>query len=148
MGADGGPGASLYGWADFFPNANIYGADIDRDILFNTDRIKTYYCDQTNKEAIQAMWKEPDLSEPFNIIIDDGLHTFAANVSFFENSIDKLEVGGYYIIEDIRNVDNEAFNNSIKSWKIKYPNLSFKLISIPSSVNKNDNTLLVIKRNQ
>jgi hypothetical protein len=48
MGAEGRPGASLYGWAEFFPIANIFGADIDKDILFNNDRISTFYCDQTN----------------------------------------------------------------------------------------------------
>ena len=42
MGPNGRPGASLYGWSEFFPNADIFGADIDTDILFNTDKIKTF----------------------------------------------------------------------------------------------------------
>ena len=44
MGADGRPGASLYGWREFFSNSNIFGADIDNNILFTTDKIKTFYC--------------------------------------------------------------------------------------------------------
>ena len=39
MGKDGRPGASLYGWSEFFPNSEIFGADIDSEILFNTDKI-------------------------------------------------------------------------------------------------------------
>ena len=34
MGSLGRPGASLRGWRDLFPNAMIFGADVDRDILF------------------------------------------------------------------------------------------------------------------
>jgi hypothetical protein len=34
MGVAGTPGASLRGWRELFPNATIYGADIDRTILF------------------------------------------------------------------------------------------------------------------
>ena len=43
MGINGKPGASLYAWRDFFPNGNIFSADIDKDILFTDDRIKTFY---------------------------------------------------------------------------------------------------------
>jgi SAM-dependent methyltransferase len=101
MGKSGRPGASLYGWSEYFPNSHIFGADIDNNILFNTNKINTFFCDQTNPEIIRKMWNEPFLNENFDIIIDDGLHTFNANVCFFENSIHKLKSKGYFIIEDI-----------------------------------------------
>ena len=47
MGANGRPGVSLRGWHELFPNALVYGADIDRDVLFEEDRIKTFYCDHS-----------------------------------------------------------------------------------------------------
>ena len=31
------PGSSLRAWQEYFPNANIYGADIDSDIIFSTN---------------------------------------------------------------------------------------------------------------
>jgi hypothetical protein len=43
MGINGRPGASLRAWRELFPRALVYGADIDRDILFEEDRIKTFY---------------------------------------------------------------------------------------------------------
>ena len=92
MGPNGRPGASLYGWSEFFFNSDIFGADIDTEILFNTDKIKTFYCDQTNPHIIKYMWNEPKLQENFDVIIEDGLHTFNANVCFFENSIHKLHL--------------------------------------------------------
>jgi hypothetical protein len=144
MGSNGRPGASLYGWQEFFTNSDIFGADIDSDILFNTDRIKTFYCDQTNPHIIKYMWNEPDLKENFDIIIDDGLHTFDANVCFFENSIHKLNPNGYFIIEDIVIHDEYLFINKIEQWESRYKNCLFKLLKIPSLYNKGDNNLLVV----
>jgi SAM-dependent methyltransferase len=144
MGKDGRPGASLYGWQEFFPNSYIFGADIDTDILFNTDKIKTYYCDQTNPEIISNLWNHPDLQEKFDIIIEDGLHTFNANVCFFENSIHKLNPNGYFIIEDICEHEVHLFINKIKMWKLHYKDCLFTLLKLPSLCNKIDNNLLVV----
>jgi hypothetical protein len=144
MGSNGRPGASLYGWSEFFPNAKIFGADIDKNILFNTPRIRTFFCDQTNPDIIKNMWKSPDLQDNFDIIIEDGLHTFPANVCFFENSIHKLNTKGYYIIEDIDNKEAHLFGNKIKEWKNKYPDLIFHCLAIPSKRNIYDNNLVVV----
>lgn len=144
MGVNGRPGASLYGWNEFFVNSDIFGADIDTRILFNTNKIKTFFCDQTNPSVINNMWNEPDLIDNFDIIIEDGLHKFNANVCFFENSIHKLNKGGYFIIEDIIMPEKYLFDNKIKEWKFKYPDLLFDLLIIPCGVNNFDNNLLVV----
>jgi SAM-dependent methyltransferase len=147
MGAYGRPGASLYGWQEYFPNSEIFGADIDTDILFNTDKIKTFYCDQTNKDIIKKMWDEEVLQENFDIIIDDGLHSFNANVCFFENTIHKLKPNGYFIIEDIVNNEKQLFIHKIKEWELQYNDCLFKLLNIPSFKNHFDNSLLVVLKN-
>jgi SAM-dependent methyltransferase len=137
-------GASLYGWREFFPNSEIFGADIDTDILFNADRIKTFYCDQTKPEIIKAMWEEPVLEDNFDIIIDDGLHTFDANVCFLENSIHKLNPGGYFIIEDIVIDEYHLFVNKFEEWMDKYDDCAINILNIPSLQNANDNRLVVV----
>lgn len=144
MGPNGKPGASLRGWAEFFPNASIFGADIDRAILFQTDRIRTYYCDQLSSQNIAYMWSQRELWEPFDIIIEDGLHEFDANVCFFVNSIHKLRPGGYYIIEDLVKNTLIQWKEKIQEWKIVYPELTFTLLQIPSGKNKHDNNLLIV----
>src|SRR3989442_15134429 len=101
MGVFGAPGASLRGWRQLFPHALVYGADIDRGILFQEDRIKTFYCDQLDRSSIRELWSHPDLRGGVDIIIEDGLHTFEANVSFLEEPLDQLRPGGIYICEDI-----------------------------------------------
>ena len=145
MGIEGRPGASLYGWREFFPFSTIYGADIDREILFQTDRIRTFFCDQTNPDIIRSMWKEPELEEPFDIIIEDGLHTFEANVCFFENSIHKVKPNGYYIIEDILFDEMSLFLTKVEEWKVRFPSYSFTIHTIPSKRNPYDNNLLIIQ---
>ncbi len=90
------------------------------------------------------MWDEPDLQDNFDIIVEDGLHTFNANVCFFENSIHKLKQNGYFIIEDIVNNEEYLFENKIKEWEKQYKDCSFTLLKIPSSCNLWDNNLLVV----
>ena len=58
MGKEGIPLASLKAWRDYFENANIYGADIDKNILKNDTRIKTFFVDQTNPETIKLMFEK------------------------------------------------------------------------------------------
>jgi hypothetical protein len=108
MGAHGTPGASLRGWRDFFPNAQVYGADIDKRVLFAEERIETFFVDQCDPSTFEILWKNiPDIALDF--FLDDGLHTFdAANITL-THSIDKVKSGGYYIIEDVLREDIEAY---------------------------------------
>jgi len=144
MGKHGKPGASLRGWKKFFQNSNIFGADIDRDILFEEERIKTYWCDQTSPEAIKNMWNDKSLPESFDIIIEDGLHTFEANKIFFENSIHKLKKGGVFIIEDIRYDSLLLFRKLLIDWESKYLDCSFFLNKLPNVNNRVDNNIIVV----
>lgn len=100
MTTNGKPGASLRMWKDYFFNSQIYGADIDKNILFSEDRIKTFYVDQLNKETIDSMWSNIQKTD-FDLIIDDGLHTYEAAITLFENSFKILRKNGLYIIEDL-----------------------------------------------
>jgi hypothetical protein len=144
MGASGVPGASLRGWKEYFKNALIYGADIDKDILFNEDRIQTFYTDQLNSEIINNMWNLIELKNiTFDVIIDDGLHLYKSNRNFFENSINKLKNNGVYIIEDIYENCQETklwFNELKNSNKYSYINI----LKLPHHCNISDNVLGII----
>ena len=144
MGLDGKPGASLRGWSEYFTNGLIFGADIDRNILFSTDKIKTFYCDQTNPESIKSMWSNKNLSENLVIIIDDGLHTFLAQLIFLENSFNKLNPGGFYIIEDITIDYFKYIRDYIKY--VKFFDKDTFVEIIPHNINKYDNILAIIKK--
>lgn len=147
MGIEGRPGASLRGWRELFPNAHIYGADIDRDILFEENRIKTFYCDQLNSVAIRDLWSRPVFQRGCDIIIDDGLHTFEGNTSFLDGSLEYLRPDGVYVIEDIENETLGKWHNQLETICVnRFPNHVFALVKLPNSLNECDNNMLIIRR--
>lgn len=101
MSERGRPGASLRAWRDYFPNAQIFGADIDSSVLFSEDRIRTFYVDQTDPASIREMWKIAG-NPTLDLVIDDGLHTLQAAMSLLESTWQWVREGGLYIIEDVR----------------------------------------------
>jgi hypothetical protein len=148
MKSNGHPGASLRGWRELFPRAFVYGADIDRDILFQEDRIKTFYCDQLDSVAIRSLWSQPDLQGGMDIIIDDGLHTFEANISFLEGSLEQLRLGGIYVVEDILQEAIERWHDRLEAiYSKRFPNHELALLELPNSMNPDhDNNILIIRR--
>lgn len=149
MGTDARPGASLRGWRELFPHASVFGADIDRAILFKEDRIETFYCDQTSIAAIRGLWSQTALQGGMDIIIDDGLHTFEANSLFLDQSLGQLSPGGIYVIEDI-------FRETIVAWRSRlmtlyarhFPNHESVMVELPNALNSANNNLLIIKRHK
>jgi hypothetical protein len=147
MGTSGRPGASLRAWRELFPKASIFGADIDRDILFTDEHITTYYCDQTNPAEIRNLWLQVDMQGGMDILIEDGLHTLEANISFLDGSLQHLRPGGYYVIEDIKAEYIEEWRRLLdEKYAKSYPDHEFALVVLPNAFNKEDNNMLIISR--
>lgn len=152
-------GASLRAWRDYFPNATVYGADIDPGLVAAAagERIVTWQCDETSLADVASMWTShrldrcarPDGSQMdhrFDVIIDDALHTLADNIQFFKWSYQMLRSGGLYIVEDIpaRDVDGA------KEWAVvlRAEGWAAHLLVIPRVVNGEDvpdNNLLIMR---
>jgi hypothetical protein len=143
MGEFGVPGASLRGWRHLFPHALVYGADVDRKILFEEDRIKTFYCDQLDCISIRELWSRPELQGGADIIIEDGLHTFEANISFLEGSLEHLCPGGIYITEDIGRDHFDDWYNRLEVIYRRHPTYDFAFVTLPNS---GSNNMLVVRR--
>lgn len=99
MGPGGQPGASLKAFRDTFPNALLYGADIDSRILFNETHIKTFHLDQTEPSSFDAILEKvtPDIF----LLIDDGLHASNSNILTFAYGLQMVRNFGWIVIEDI-----------------------------------------------
>jgi len=146
-------GASLRAFRDYFKKANIYGCDIDKKTLFKEKRIFTFQLDQTSKNNVKD--KLSLINKHFHIIIDDGLHTFEANICFFEVAIKYLALekiggrgkskniieSGFYIIEDVSEWDLNKYYNYF-SKKNKY-NVKFYSIHNPSFFGKSNNLIII-----
>jgi hypothetical protein len=140
MGIEGKPGASLRMWSEYFPNATIIGADIDRNILFEEGRIRTFYVDQLDPLAISFLWEQAG-TDNFDLIIDDGLHTFEAGSCLFEHSISKLADWGIYIIEDVETPDLLKYANFFNQEKYTVDYVNLYRPNVPLA----DNSLVVIR---
>jgi hypothetical protein len=92
-----GKGGSLKMWKEYFSNASIIGADVDRNKLYNEDRIQTVFVDQNNIESL----KELANFGPYDIIIDDGGHTMRQQQNSLAILFDYVKSEGYYVVEDV-----------------------------------------------
>ena len=92
-------GASLYMWRDFFPNAQIYGADIRPETMFEDERIRTYVCDERKKEDLEKLVENtgPDI----DIFVDDGSHNLSDQIFACQTLMPLLKKDVIYIVEDV-----------------------------------------------
>jgi len=135
------PGGSLRAWRDYFPNAIIYGADIDLKVLFTEDRIITDFIDQLDSESIKKYFSNFEKNS-FDLMIDDGLHTFEAATRLLENSIDFLSEHGTYIIEDVHYPDVLAYERYLSSNAYL-----FRIITLERKGQMiGDNILIIIRK--
>jgi len=99
-------GASIKMWHDFFPNAKIYGADIDEKrveilnyLALTKSRIQGIQCDQSKAEdlldLINLTHKDLDL------VVDDGSHDRDHQIFTCQTLIPLLQKGCIYVIEDV-----------------------------------------------
>jgi len=93
-------GGSLRAFRDYLPNALIFGADVDKECLFNEINIKTYFVDQLEINTFDDLYKNCGNTK-FDIIIDDGLHSIGANLNTLIFALKNINKNGVIIIEDI-----------------------------------------------
>lgn len=117
----GKPGASLRAFRDYLPNTKIIGLEYDKSILFNENRIETFFYDQISQDSLQTF--STKFKNKIDILIDDGLHSIIANINSILLAKEALKVNGYLIIEDISPDSIElffpVFNLIEKEFEIK-----------------------------
>ena len=101
-------GASLRMWKDFFPNASIYGIDIDPTCKSHEeDRVKIFIGSQNNKEFLEQVMQEVG---EVDMILDDGSHIVKHMIFSFNVLFNSVKKEGLYIIEDLRTTYEECQN--------------------------------------
>lgn len=123
-------GHSLMMWKEYFLQAEIIGVDIK---VPNVDTgCLMIEGDATNPNTFKDL-------NGFDVIIDDGSHVFKHQIKSFNLLFPKLNVGGIYIIEDIRNIDasKEAFLSLYTSVQI---------FDMRNNKNRPDDVIVQIKK--
>ena len=89
------------------------------------------------------MWSDLN-KKNFDLIVDDGLHTYEAAIILFENSIEMLSENGIYIIEDAQDKDLLKFK---KYFDEKLSNYNYNILVLKKARNaKSNNNLIEIRK--
>jgi hypothetical protein len=92
-------GASLKMWKEYFPKANIVAIDIDPKCKqYEEDRITIHIGDQTDVNFLNDV---VNTHGHFEVIFDDGGHSFKQQIVSFETLFPRLTPGGLYFLEDM-----------------------------------------------
>jgi hypothetical protein len=106
-------GSSLKSWRDFFPNSMVFGLDIDNRVLFEEERIKCFFTDQSKQESLENTIYNINSyigkNIEYDFIIDDGSHVVDHMILTFNTLKKYLKSGGIYVIEDIKFKDLDVF---------------------------------------
>jgi hypothetical protein len=90
---------SIRMWEEFFPNATIYGIDIDRRCKeFEGGRRRIFIGDQSDYTFLHQVLSE--IRDPLDIVIDDGSHRPDHQLKTFDFLFPALSSHGIYVIED------------------------------------------------
>lgn len=98
VGVDKGP--SMRMWKEYFPNARIFGVDINPACVSVAEaRVSISIGDQSNP----AFWRSFVTAHgtSWDIIIDDGGHYADQIVTTFNSMWDHVSPGGFYCVEDL-----------------------------------------------
>lgn len=104
-----GDGASLRLWADWFPNATIYGLDQANPPTTLPSPIETFPIEQTNEEQLKHIFHDKYLQ----IVIDDCSHDQEKTLDSLKYLFPLLESEGWYVIEDM---DPNSFPRKFSQW--------------------------------
>lgn len=90
---------SIKMWEEFFPNATIYGIDIDPNCKkFEGDRRQVFIGDQSDKTFLNNFVDE--IGGGLDIVIDDGSHIVQHQLDSFEILFPAMSRHGIYAMED------------------------------------------------
>jgi hypothetical protein len=98
----GGPSdaPSLRAWRNFFPNATVYGYDIDDFGFMTGERTVTFQGDQANRNDF-ARFLELHGDPSFRVVVDDGSHASSQQQISLASLFPCVEPRGLYLIEDL-----------------------------------------------
>ena len=92
-------GASIQMWRDYFPKAEVIGMD-NRPSCVSIhlgERTNLLLADALDPEFMRPFQMQP----PFDLVIEDGAHTFPMTANAFKSAWPCVSTGGLYIVEDL-----------------------------------------------
>ena len=106
-------GASLRMWEEYFPNARIFGVDVDPDCTrYESDRTSVLIGDQADVAFLQRLVDV--VAAPLDIVIDDGGHHMHQHQTSLEFLFPHVAHGGLYCIEDLHTSYRRSYGGGFR----------------------------------
>lgn len=110
-------GASLLMWRNFFPRAQIYGIDINKDLVFKKYRIQTFFCDQADPVELTKLIEK--IGSDIDIVIDDGSHQPQDIITSCQTLMPLLKKEVVYIIEGTNRLAAGTVMENLKEYDLQ-----------------------------
>ena len=140
-------GGSIKLWHDYFPNAHVYGMDVQSlhmfwDELKNKERI-TLYTDVNSYD--DEFVEKHFFQHKLDIIIDDGDHQLESMIRFIALYSQSLAEGGVMVIEDIQDI---KWVDTLRRFVPKHLKPYIEIYDLRSEKGRYDDIMFVINTNK
>jgi hypothetical protein len=140
------PGASLQSWSLFLEKATVFGLYQDEKSKFENDKIKSFVCENITEADVMKLWEIPEFEEDFDIIIDSGIENFKEKALFFKRALPKLNIQGFYFMENLKLDDMNEIHLQISDWKEYFPGCEYFLEVVENPLKDSKSPLLIIQK--
>jgi len=107
-------GASLKMWEKYFPNAYIYGIDINPACRqYQTERTRVFIGSQTDREFLRQVSEA--IGASLDVVIDDGGHRMEQHWISLTTLFPYLSSGGLYAIEDLHTAYESRYGGGYRA---------------------------------
>lgn len=134
-------GASLRMWAEYFPDAEVYGLDNAPMSLISEDRIHSLLCDQSSPNDLRKV--VDTFGDNFDLIIDDGSHRAEDQILSAQMLVPLLSKTGLYMIEDVQRENRDRVYEGVLKTLTPPATISMRELRTDK---RSDNRLIVIER--
>lgn len=118
-------------WEEFFPNATIWGVDINPACkVLEGGRKRVRIGDQSDPAFLASLVKE---AGHFDVVIDDGSHQVAHQLATFDFLFPHLSDHGVYVIEDTGGVVGDTELQTVESMKRLVDHVMYWPPGVPAS---------------
>ena len=142
-------GASLKSWKHLFENSQILGLDYEKSFFIEEDRIESLYVDQRDIRTFYDVYQTVN-SRMYDFIIDDGCHDPVETLTTFNAALPWLNINGWFVVEDIRLVDEETWQKVSDTLPLNYKSFLINMNDLRDMENDpyklKDNIVLAVKR--
>ena len=124
------PGASVKLWTSYFTDLDFIGFEIQPEAKqLEQPNVRIYTGDQYKIDDLNNCITQ--YGSDYDIIIDDGIHTFDAIKVSFEVLYPHLKNGGIYVIEDIHANDSRYIEGWLNQNNYEYKSYCYTTLWSP-----------------